>query len=101
MNEEILQQAGLTNAEAKIYILLVRNSPCPPPKLADIADESRTNTYKLLDSLEEKGLVSRDETQKSFGTGQTIPLPCSTRSKTASRGRICRKALSRFATQHD
>lgn len=66
MNEEILQQAGLTNAEAKIYILLVRNSPCPPPKLADIADESRTNTYKLLDSLEEKGLVSRDETQKKL-----------------------------------
>ena len=66
MNEEILQEAGLTNTEAKIYILLVKNSPCPPPKLADMAGESRTNTYKLLDSLEEKGLVSRDDTQKKL-----------------------------------
>lgn len=66
MNEEILQEAGLTNSEAKIYILLVKNSPCPPPRLADMADESRTNTYKLLDSLEEKNLVTRDDTQKKL-----------------------------------
>lgn len=66
MNEEILQQAGLTKAEATIYTLLVKNSPCPPPKLAELASESRTNTYKLLDTLEEKGLVSRDTTQKKL-----------------------------------
>ena len=66
MNEEILQQAGLTKAEAAIYVILVKNSPSTPPKLADMAGESRTNTYKLLDSLEEKGLVSRDETQKKL-----------------------------------
>jgi sugar-specific transcriptional regulator TrmB len=66
MNEEILQQAGLTKSEAQIYTILVQNSPCPPPKLANLSGESRTNTYKLLDSLEEKGLVSRDETQKKL-----------------------------------
>ena len=66
MNEEILQEAGLTKAEAQIYTILVKNSPCSPPKLADMADESRTNTYKLLDALEEKGLVSRDDTQKKL-----------------------------------
>jgi sugar-specific transcriptional regulator TrmB len=66
MNEEILQQAGLTKAEAVIYTILVKNSPCYPPKLADLAGESRTNTYKLLDTLEEKGLVSRDDTQKKL-----------------------------------
>ncbi len=66
MNEEILQQAGLTKAEAAIYTLLIKNSPCSPPKLADLAGESRTNTYKLLDSLEEKGLVTRDDTQKKL-----------------------------------
>lgn len=66
MNEEILQQAGLTKAEATIYILLVKNSPLAPPKLADLAHESRTNTYKLLETLEEKGLVARDETQKKL-----------------------------------
>lgn len=66
MNEEILQEAGLTKPEAVIYMILVKNSPCPPPKLADLAGESRTNTYKLLDSLEEKGLVSRDDSQKKL-----------------------------------
>lgn len=66
MNESILQEAGLTKAEATIYTLLVKNSPCSPPKLADLTDESRTNTYKLLDSLEEKGLVTRDDTHKKL-----------------------------------
>lgn len=66
MNEQILQEAGLTKAEAQTYAILVRNSPCAPPKLADLTNESRTNTYKLLDSLEEKGLVSRDDTQKKL-----------------------------------
>lgn len=63
MNEEILQDAGLTKAETQIYTLLIKNSPCSPPKLADLSGESRTNTYKLLDSLEELGLVTRDESQ--------------------------------------
>ena len=66
MNEQILQEAGLTNSEARAYAILVENSPCSPPKLADLADESRTNTYKLLESLEVKGLVTRDDTQKKL-----------------------------------
>lgn len=66
MNEDILQQAGLTKAEAAIYTILIKNSPATPPKLADLAGESRTNTYKLLDSLEAKGLVARDDTQKKL-----------------------------------
>lgn len=66
MNEEILQLAGLTKAEAAVYAILVKNSPAAPPQLADLAAESRTNTYKLLDSLEAKGLVSRDDTQKKL-----------------------------------
>ena len=53
MNEEILQQAGLTKTEAAIYVILVKNSPLAPPKLADLANESRTNTYKLLETLED------------------------------------------------
>lgn len=58
-----MQKAGLTDSEAKVYALLVKNSPCAPPLLANMSGESRTNTYKLLDSLEEMGLVSRDESQ--------------------------------------
>jgi len=66
MNEAILQEAGLTKAEAALYIMLVKNSPTTPPKLANLVNESRTNTYKLFDSLEAKGLVTRDTTQKKL-----------------------------------
>lgn len=66
MNEDVLYEAGLTKAEARAYILLVKNSPCTPPKLAELIGESRTNTYKLLDTLEAKGLVARDDTQKKL-----------------------------------
>lgn len=66
MNDQILYEAGLTKSEIIIYTFLVKNNPNTPPRLAELASESRTNTYKLLDSLEEKGLVSRDETQKKL-----------------------------------
>lgn len=66
MNEEILYEAGLTKPEAKAYITLVKNSPCTPPALADLISESRTNTYKLLETLEQKNLVSRDDTKKKL-----------------------------------
>jgi|TARA_B100001245_G_scaffold29388_1_gene19029 predicted transcriptional regulator len=66
MNEAILQEAGLTDAEAHVYALLVKNSPSTPPALAEMSGESRTNTYKLLDTLEEMGLVARDESQKKL-----------------------------------
>lgn len=66
MNEQILQEAGLTNSEATLYLTLIKNSPSAPPYLAQLTNESRTNIYKLLDSLLAKGLVTRDETQKKL-----------------------------------
>lgn len=63
MDEHILHEAGLTKPEATIYLLLMRSSPATPPKLATAAGESRSNTYKLLDSLEAMGLVTRDNSQ--------------------------------------
>ena len=66
MNESILQEAGLTKAEARLYACLVKNSPASPPKLANLVNESRTNAYKILDSLEELGLVQKDETEKKI-----------------------------------
>lgn len=63
MDEQILQEAGLTKTEARIYAILVKNSPSTPPQLAQLGGESRTNTYKLLDSLKAMKLVTRDETR--------------------------------------
>lgn len=66
MNEAILQQLGLTNTQATAYVVLVSNSPCTPPALANLIQESRTNTYKILENLEQLGLVSKDETGKKI-----------------------------------
>jgi sugar-specific transcriptional regulator TrmB len=66
MNNNILKEAGLTATQATAYIILVKNSPCTPPHLAELIKESRTNTYKVLEQLELIGLVSRDETHKKL-----------------------------------
>lgn len=64
MNEQFLQELGLTKAQATAYVALVKNNPSTPPALAKLIQESRTNTYKILDTLEATGLVRKDDTQK-------------------------------------
>jgi sugar-specific transcriptional regulator TrmB len=66
MDTTILVEAGLTEAEASAYTFLVKNSPIAPPRLAELISESRTNTYKLLESLEELGLAQKDESDKKI-----------------------------------
>ena len=66
MDNLFLQELGLTKSQAAAYTVLVKNSPCPPPRLAGLINESRTNTYKLLGQLEELDLVSRDTTSKKI-----------------------------------
>lgn len=66
MNISILVEAGLTESEANAYTFLVENSPIAPPSLAELINETRTNTYKLLESLEELGLAQRDESEKKI-----------------------------------
>jgi sugar-specific transcriptional regulator TrmB len=66
MNTAILVEAGLTEAEASAYVFLVQNNPIAPPRLAELINESRTNTYKLLESLEDLGLAQKDESEKKI-----------------------------------
>ena len=66
MNEQFLQEIGLTKSQAIAYAVLIKNSPCSPPALAKLIQESRTNTYKLLDSLEALELVNRDTSSKKI-----------------------------------
>jgi len=66
MNELLLQELGLTKTQAAVYAVLVKNSPASPPALAKIISESRTNTYKVLDTLEQLGLATRDESGKKI-----------------------------------
>ena len=64
MELEIIQKAGLNEAQAKVYLALLRNGEMTPTKIAEESGEARTNTYAILAKLEEAGLVRRGEGKK-------------------------------------
>jgi sugar-specific transcriptional regulator TrmB len=66
MNTSILVEAGLTEAQATAYTAMLTHSPISPPALARVICETRTNAYKILEQLDELGLVSRDESKKKI-----------------------------------
>lgn len=59
MTPELLQELGLTNSQATIYIALVRGGAQTAPELQQKTDENRTNVYMVLEKLIELGLVEK------------------------------------------
>lgn len=57
---EVLEQLGLNEKEAKLYLVLIEQGPLSAADLAKHAHETRTNTYMILERLQEMGLVSED-----------------------------------------
>ncbi len=55
--EEALRGIGLSVKEVKVYLTLLESGGQTVLSLAEAIGEKRPNTYALLDSLEEKGLV--------------------------------------------
>lgn len=66
MKLSILVDAGLTDSQAKTYIQLLENNPISPPALSDLTGETRSNTYKILEQLEEMNLAQKDESEKKI-----------------------------------
>ncbi len=66
MDLQLLIDTGLTEAQAKAYSALIEHSPITPPHLSDEIRESRTNTYKILEQLEEMGLARKDDIKKKM-----------------------------------
>lgn len=64
MNPDLLVRMGLTPAQAKTYLELVKAGSLTPPQLARRIDESRTAAYMALARLEEIGLARKDESAK-------------------------------------
>jgi HTH-type transcriptional regulator, sugar sensing transcriptional regulator len=68
MNLEYLESAGLTNAEAKIYVVLVENGSSLASFVTKKSGLHRRTVYDALERLIEKGLVSyiRKNNRKYF-----------------------------------
>lgn len=57
MDIELIQKAGLTKPQATMYLTLVQNGAMTPAELSEKTGETRTNTYALLNKLEQLKLV--------------------------------------------
>ena len=58
MKQELLQEAGLTGTEAKIYLALLEKGSCKAGEISRRAGIHRRNIYDALERLMHKGLVS-------------------------------------------
>lgn len=66
MEISLLTSIGLTETQAKTYSYLLAKGPHTPPQLAAALQESRTNTYNVLERLVELSLVKRYEEKKKY-----------------------------------
>lgn len=57
MDIELIQKAGLTKPQATVYLTLAQSGALTPAELAEKTGETRTNTYALLNKLEQLHLV--------------------------------------------
>jgi len=71
--EEALIKLGLSNKEAKLYLLLLEHPERTAAQVAEAMQEKRTNVYALLESLQEKGLIGVDGAHKIKRFNATDP----------------------------
>lgn len=64
--EELLMKAGLSDPEAKTYLFLLEHGTTAPPVVAKGCGLTRTNAYKVLDSLQSLDLVTQSEQHKKI-----------------------------------
>lgn len=64
MYEDSLMASGLYDDQAKIYEILLKNGPLPAGKIANISQITRSLVYRVLEELEAKGLVTKEEQPK-------------------------------------
>jgi len=58
---EVLVELGFTNLEAEIYAFLVQESPATGYRVAQALGKPVANTYKAIESLQNKGAILVDE----------------------------------------
>ena len=64
--KDTLIQAGLTDAQADVYLLLLEKGTLAPPAVATSLGLTRSNAYKVLEQLMELGLAIREDKNKKF-----------------------------------
>lgn len=73
MDIKLLEDIGLTKIQARTYLELIKSSRGSAPSIASLTNESRTNTYKVLDRLCQLGLATKDSMGKKNQYYPTSP----------------------------
>src|SRR3989344_4034564 len=74
MNSSTLTALGLNKSQAKAYMALVQFGSLTPPELSEKINESRTNSYKILERLSELSLAKRNDSQKKITYSANNPV---------------------------
>jgi sugar-specific transcriptional regulator TrmB len=62
---KMIEELGFTKIEARVYYILLKNSPLTGYKIANQIGKSNSNTYLALENLVKKGAISLLEGKKS------------------------------------
>ncbi|HYH75362.1 MAG TPA: helix-turn-helix domain-containing protein [Candidatus Saccharimonadales bacterium] len=73
MDIQLLEDIGLTNPQALAYKALIEKGSASAPAIAAHINESRSNTYKVLDKLCDLGLAVKDQNGKKQHYYPTSP----------------------------
>ncbi len=74
MNIDTLTDLGLTESQAKAYLLLVQEGSIAPPELATKTKQTRTNAYKVLERLAELKLATKQEASNKITFRAANPI---------------------------
>lgn len=74
MTPQLLEEIGLNNSQAKVYLCLIEMGALTPPQVADEAKENRTNAYMVLEQLEKLGLAEKVSHAKKLTYQATNPI---------------------------
>lgn len=74
MYKELFEKIGVSEKQSNIYIELLENGPRTAKDLSQRIKESRTNTYNLLQQLEEFGLVRRSVLDGIFSAASPVEI---------------------------
>lgn len=64
--KELLEDIGLNSSQSDVYIFLLNNGDVNPATIATKLSLTRSNAYKVLDSLADIGLARKTEINKKF-----------------------------------
>lgn len=90
MDVNIIKKAGLTDSQAKAYVALIEHPNSTPAKLATYINETRTNTYAIIDKLLKYGIISKKDDVK-YGAKYNANHPSALETLAENRRKILAK----------